>query len=68
MTWRSAGDETAAQRGYKVPCPPVSPLLAFPSELLCQNHRFPSTLLVHFLSPRLWLFFALLQHEVRKAD
>lgn len=47
---------------------PVSALLAFPSEQLCQNHSFPSTLLVHFLSPRLWLFFALLRHEVRKAD
>lgn len=49
---------------------PASSLLAFPSKRLCQNLRFPSTLLVHFLSPRLWLFFAVLQHETetQKAD
>lgn len=45
-----------------------SPLPAFPSKRLCQNHCLPRTRLVHFLSPGLWLFFAVLQHEVRRAD
>lgn len=48
--------------------PPFPPLPAFPSEQPCQNHCLPRTRPVHFLSSELRLFFAVLQHEVRRAD
>lgn len=46
----------------------IPPLPAFPSKQPCQNRCLPRTRLVHFLSSGLGLFFAVLQHEVRRAD
>lgn len=68
--WRSLGGVQAIKPRHRQRLRGAMSSLSIPPHLRffpCQNHCLPRTRLVHFLSSGLRLFFAVLQHEVRRA-